>query len=663
MAVSTFASIMNSSLFIIVCVFLLGAKVSCERTFEVGYQNDTFLKDGKPFRYVAGSFHYSRVHPYYWEDRFVKMRAAGLNAAQVYVPWNVHEKTPGVFTWDGASDLGRFLSLAQKNDLVVLLRLGPYICGEWEFGGLPAWLLNENPDMFFRTSDNSYMRFVSRWYEQLLEKIKPSLYINGGPVVMVQIENEYGSYFACDRAYTASLRDKVREILGNDVVIYTTDGAGDGYLKCGAVPGVYATVDFGTTLDPAASFKAQRDYEPHGPLVNSEFYTGWLDHWGYPHSTTDRTRVAKSLDLLLAYQANINMYMYIGGTNFGFYNGANSPPYQPVPTSYDYDAPITEAGDITEKFYAVRDIVSKYLPLPHIPIPANTTKTAYGVVPMSFVSTVQDALSVLCPEGPVRTAYPIPMERIKFYFGFILYRFILTKDYSSPTILYTRGIRDRAVVMVNAVPFGILKREFQMSVNITGSKGQAVDILVENQGRIGFSTNMNFNIKGIVENVTLGGELVSDWWMYPLHLENINGTTNIPRKLTHSVAPRSSDGTMTTPSIYVGEIDMPGSTEPQDTYLDPRPWGKGQAIINNFNLGRYWPKRGPQVTLYVPKPVFVNPPAVNRLYLFEVDSAPCFDSTGDDGCNVTFTDTAYIDGPNTPDTVSSKFESYKLTHH
>nr|WMP40581.1 beta-galactosidase [synthetic construct] len=619
------------------------------RTFEIDYANNTFLKDGVPFRYVSGSMHYSRVPPEYWKDRLLKMRAAGLNVVQGYVPWNVHELSPGEFFWEGASDLGQFLSLAQESNLSVLLRIGPYICGEWEFGGFPAWLLTEDPNMTLRTSNTSYLKWVDKWYTELLNKIKPYMYNNGGPVLMVQIENEYGSYFACDQVYLLFLRDKVRSILGNSTVIYTTDGDGDGYLKCGKVEGVYATVDFGVTYDPAGAFKSQRDFEPYGPLVNSEFYLGWLDHWGEPHSTTDATSVSKSLDLLLAYGANINMYMFVGGTNFGFYNGANSPPYQPVPTSYDYNAPISEAGDTTSKFIALRDIISKYLPLPHGRIPPDTNKTSYGTIHMEFVITVLDALQYLSPNGPVNTVYPVSMEKINFYFGFILYRFVLQKEYNTSTVLSVPGIRDRAVVMVNNVPIGIIDRVGNVSLTITGHAGQEVNILVENQGRIGYGSAMNSNTKGIVENVTLGGEIVTNWQIFPIHLENISSLTALTPKPSFRKPMKSADGKLMTPSIYVGDINIPDlPSQPQDTFLDPRPWGKGQAIVNNFNIGRYWPNRGPQVTLYIPQPLFNKPPTANKIYLFELESSPCFESSSQDKCSITLTDTPYLNGPNGP---------------
>ncbi|KAK7110756.1 hypothetical protein V1264_014580 [Littorina saxatilis] len=616
--------------------FLVLVGLTCAGNFSIDYDNNTFLKDGKPFRYVSGSIHYSRVHPFYWKDRLNKMRIGGLNAVQIYVPWNVHELSPGKFTFSGASDLPQFLTLAKESDLVVLVRLGPYICGEWEFGGFPAWLLTENKDMILRTSDPSYISFVDKWYTALLTTLKPYLYDNGGPVVMVQIENEYGSYFACDSDYLKFLYHKVRRVLGDSVIIYTTDGDGDGYLKCGTIQGAYATVDFGPTQSPLGNFKSQRDFEPKGPLVNSEFYTGWLDHWGQPHSHYDWVNVAKSLDLILELGANINMYMYEGGTNFGYMNGANDPPYMPVPTSYDYDAPLNESGDITVKYYAFRDIISKYYSLPSDPITPNTPKGKYGPQQMIFMSTVQDALSILCPEGPTMSTYPLSMEEVKHYYGFILYRHKL-KSAVTNSSLVTDGVRDRGYVMVDQLPQGMLYREDTTEVKVTGSAGQYLDIFVENTARVGFSTAMNFMRKGLIYNVTLGGEMVTGWEIYPIHLENMQHV-----KASRSSPKLSSSGNLATPSIYGGKVNF-GATKdpPMDTFLDMRPWAKGQAFVNDFNLGRYWPQEGPQVTLYVPAPVF-STTGTNQLFVLELEYSPC-SRTNDTVCTVNLTDIPYID--------------------
>ncbi|XP_076437105.1 beta-galactosidase-like [Babylonia areolata] len=603
--------------------------------FTIDYNKDTFLKDGQPFRYVSGSLHYTRVHPDSWKDRMNKMRIGGLNAVQTYVPWNMHEISPGEFTFTGASDLPRFLSLAKESDLVVLLRMGPYICGEWEFGGFPAWLLTENKHMILRTTDQSYISRVDKWFTQLLKVIQPYLYENGGPIAMVQIENEYGSYFACDHYYMRFLYQKVRTTLGNNIIIYTTDGSSVDDVQCGSTEGAYATIDFGITDDPASKFKVQRQFEPHGPLVNSEFYTGWLDHWGQGHAHVDLIKFAKSLDKLLAYGANVNMYMYEGGTNFGYNNGANDPPYMPVPTSYDYDAPLNESGDITPKYLAIRDVISKYRELPPDPIPPISPKGNYGPQSMAFVSTVQDALSTLCPEGPITSLYPLSMEEVKHYYGFILYRHKLKKSVTS-TLLMTSGVRDRGYVMVDQLPQGMLYREKVMEVNVSGTAGQYLDIFVENTGRVGFSTSMNFQTKGLIDNVTLDGEIVTGWEIYPIHLENM-----LLVKPTRSLPLVSSSTGLSTPSIYTGKVSFGGSTGPPlDTNLDMRPWVKGQAFVNDFNLGRYWPEEGPQVTLYVPASVF-SPAGTNQISVLELEHSPC-SRTNATLCSVTFTDVPFI---------------------
>lgn len=603
--------------------------------FTIDYDKNTFLKDGKPFRYVSGSIHYSRIPQYYWKDRLLKMYAAGLNAIQLYVPWNIHQPEKDRYDFSGQQDLVTFLKTAQDVGLLVVMRAGPYICGEWDFGGFPAWILKENPATVFRTMDPTYIKYVDQWMDVLLPKLKPLLYNNGGPVIMVQIENEYGSYYACDRNYTTHLRDKARFHLGKDVVLFTTDGSSDGFLKCGYIPEVYATVDFGVSFNPAGSFKAQRDYEPKGPLVNSEFYTGWLDHWGQKHSVTDANKVATSLDVLLAYGANINMYMFEGGTNFGFWNGANYAPFQPVPTSYDYDGPLTEAGDITDKYLEIRQVISKYLPVPDMPIPHSTPKANYGPVQMKFVSTLQDALSQLSPKGPVKSQYPVTMESIGQYQGFALYRYTLKKDIVSKTLAIP-GIRDRGYVMVDKVPQGIVVREKTTNVTITGKKDSTLDILVENQGHINFGSGINNNSKGIIENVTLEGQILADWEVFPLSLDNINPTSIQPGD-----GPKSGAG-LSTPSIYEGKLTITGSAE--DTYLDMTGWTKGQALLQGqINLGRYWPKEGPQVRMFVPKPYLQTAPTNNVLLMFELEGAPCQTTST---CSVNFVDQPLINGTN-----------------
>ena len=245
----------------------------CGRSFEVDYQNKRFLKDGEPFRYIAGSFHYSRTLPEEWEDRLLKMKAGGLNAVQTYVMWNYHSTEEGVYDFSGSRDVERFMQLANDTGLLVILRAGPYVCAEWEFGGLPWYLMREG-QISLRSSDPKYLSYVDEWFDILLPKFKRFMYTNGGPIITAQIENEYGSYLRCDKVYLNHLVTKFRQHLGDDVVLFTTDSDSSFLINCGALKTELATVDFGVTDNPKSKFRVQRDYQPDAPLVNSEFYIG-----------------------------------------------------------------------------------------------------------------------------------------------------------------------------------------------------------------------------------------------------------------------------------------------------------------------------------------------------------------------------------------------------
>ncbi|XP_064201075.1 beta-galactosidase [Anguilla rostrata] len=627
---------------VLVYSLALTTQITCAspRTFSIDYQNDCFLKDGEPFRYISGSIHYSRIPQIYWKDRLLKMYMAGLNTIQTYIPWNFHEPAPNHYNFSGDRDLEHFLHLAQEVGLLVILRPGPYICAEWDMGGLPAWLLNKK-DIVLRSSDADYIAAVDKWMGKLLPMIKPFLYQKGGPIITVQVENEYGSYFACDYNYLRHLTQLFRSHLGQEVVLFTTDGAGVGYLRCGALQGIYATVDFGPGGNVSAAFAAQRYAEPHGPLVNSEFYTGWLDHWGGHHSVVSSAIVAKSLNEILAMGANVNMYMFIGGTNFGYWNGANTP-YAPQPTSYDYDAPLSEAGDLTDKYFAIRDVIKMYNKIPEGPVPPSTPKYAYGLVKMTKLQTVSDAVDLLSFSGPVKSTFPLSFSEMKQYFGFLLYRTKIPVDCSIPTPLSSplNGVHDRAYVSVNGVAAGILERDKSISINITGKAGSQVDILVENMGRVNYGKDIN-DFKGLISNLTLGSEVLRNWMIYSLSIDEA-----VSKGLLHAGAsqgtPSSADPS--TPVFYTGSFSIPSGIPdlPQDTYIQFPNWGKGQLWINGFNLGRYWPSRGPQVTLFVPVHV-LSTAAPNNVTVLELESAPC--SQG--ACTVEFTCTPILSGKGT----------------
>uniref|UniRef100_A0A670JUS7 Galactosidase beta 1 like n=1 Tax=Podarcis muralis TaxID=64176 RepID=A0A670JUS7_PODMU len=568
------------------------------------------LKDGARFRYISGSIHYFRVPPAYWKDRLLKMYMSGLNAVQIYVPWNYHEPQPGVYNFSGDRDLEKFLNLVAELDLLVILRPGPYICAEWEMGGLPSWLLTK-PDIALRTTDSDYLQAVDRWLGVLLPKIKPHLYHNGGNIISVQVENEYGSYYACDYNYMRHLLGVFRASLGEEVVLFTTDGTSASELKCGTLQGLYATVDFGPEENVTEAFMLQRLYEPKGPLVNSEYYTGWLDYWGEAHSTKSAKKVANSLQKILEMGANVNMYMFQGGTNFGYWSGADyKDGYKPITTSYDYDAPLSEAGDPTDKLYIIRSVISKFQELPAGPMPPPTPKFAYGYV--SRVALL-DVLAILSPSLPFYSSYPITFEALKQAHGFMLYRTLLPQEIVESALLSAsgNGVHDLAYVLLNGVRWrGTLERDRVNGINISGQLGDTLDLVVESMGRINFGAN-DSDFKGLIHNITLGTSILSDWIIYPLDIDTA---------VAHAWPPtaQSSSGHRG-PAFYTGTFTTPGISE--DSYLKLPGWTKGQVWINGFNLGRFWPVRGPQQTLYVPGS-FLSGSAINTLVVLELQEAP-----------------------------------------
>ena len=581
-------------------------------------------------RYISGSMHYSRVPSAFWKDRLQKFVAGGLNAVQTYVPWNFHETASGSYDFDGDKDIVTFIKTAQEVGLLVILRAGPYICAEWDMGGFPSWLLNEDK-IVLRSSDQTYLKYVDRWMGVFLPMMKPLLYENGGPIITVQVENEYGSYYTCDKPYLKHLHDLFRSHLGNKVVLFTTDGDSEGYLKCGTDTSLfYATVDFGITSDPSKNFAAQRQYEPHGPLVNSEFYTGWLDHWGQSHQRRDSSQVASSLDAMLKLNASVNMYMYIGGTNFGFWNGANE--YLPVPTSYDYDAPLTEAGDPWDKFTKIRDVIKNYRNVSGT-VPSPAAKSAYGQVMATKFASLFDNHQLVMNE--MTSDNPINMEKLGQSFGFINYTKVVSSDSSKMSDLTIHGCNDRASVYINSKLQGLVLRvhyDSDQSLNVSLPKGDsALTILVENMGRINYGSHIN-DKKGIVGGVTLDGKpLTGLWKSQPLPLNNTDMI--IYKPITIDIAHTLPDSAV----FYSFTFKISGTAN--DTFLDVTNWTKGVAYVNGFNIGRYWPHRGPQKTLYVPSSVLKSN-SDNMLVLFEVDAAPCRADVNK--CMVMFTDTPNI---------------------
>ncbi|NXT53904.1 BGAL galactosidase, partial [Pluvianellus socialis] len=620
------------------------------RSFQLDYEENCFRKDGVPFRYISGSIHYARVPRPSWRDRLLKMYMSGLSAVQVYVPWNYHEPLPGVYDFVGNRDVEAFLDLTAELGLLVILRPGPYICAEWEMGGLPAWLLWK-PDIVLRSSDPAYLAAVDSWLHVLLPKIKPRLYQHGGNIISVQVENEYGSYYACDYQYLRHLLVSFRALLGSEVLLFTTDGTRVEELRCGTLQGLYATIDFGPGSNVTEAFDAQRRIEPKGPLVNSEYYTGWLDYWGEAHATTSSARVARGLEDMLQLGASINMqvlswkgarYMFHGGTNFAYWSGADfKDQYKPVTTSYDYDAPLSEAGDPTEKLFAIRTVISKFQTLPVGPMPPATPKYAYGRVALRKVGAcpegcaapawlclaaplpslslqyadLLDVLDVLCPSGPIQSQFPLTFEAIKQAHGFVVYRTQLPRDVLDPATLGAppHSICDRGYVMLQQEYQGTLERDGQTALRVTGRAGDTLDVLLENMGRISFGANIS-DFKGLLGNLSLDSSPLSNWLIYPLAID-----AAIQQGWPHTALPKSSSRGRAGPAFYTGTFETPSIA--WDTFVNFPGWSKGQLWINGFNLGRYWPRRGPQQTLFVPGSVLhVGHP--NNITVLELEGAP-----------------------------------------
>ncbi len=552
-----------------------------------------FLLDGHPFQMISGAMHYFRTHPEQWRDRLGKMRACGLNTVETYVAWNLHEPAPGAFCFEGFADIERFVRTAGEEGLHVIVRPGPYICSEWDGGGLPGWL-HTIPGLRVRCYNRPYLERVDLLFTELLARLRPLQSTRGGPILAMQVENEYGSY-GNDKRYLGHLRDLIRNC-GIDVLLFTSDGPGDFMLNGGTLPDVLKTANFGSKPDEA--FAKLREHQPEGPLACMEYWNGWFDHWGEKHHVRPAEEVAADLDRMLAAGASVNFYMFHGGTNFGFMSGANySNGIQPTITSYDFDAPLNEAGDITPKFEAYRAVIAKTAAVNRSLPLVNSLKRAYGTVPMTESVALLDALDAGIA---VASAPTLSMEDIGQNFGYVLYRHVVQSDWPDAKLL-VEGLHDRAVVLLNGEPRGILTRKeaSQEGLALSFRRGDRLDLLVESFGRINYGPQM-FDRKGIVGHVRFGQQLQFGWEIHPLPFTTLDGIPFGPGSASNA------------PALYRGSFEVDDCA---DTFLKLEGWTKGAAFVNGFHLGCYW-DIGPQRTLYVPAPVLRT--GRNELVLFEL---------------------------------------------
>ncbi|WP_239004811.1 glycoside hydrolase family 35 protein [Paenibacillus tepidiphilus] len=479
---------------------------------RLAWKDQKYWLDGGELRILAGALHYFRVVPEYWEDRLLKLKACGFNTVETYIPWNFHEPEEGVFRFSGMADIEGFVRLAGRLGLHVILRPSPYICAEWEFGGLPAWLLKSG--MALRCMDPAYLEKVDRYYDELIPRLVPLLGTNGGPVIAVQVENEYGSY-GNDTAYLEYLREGLLR-RGVDCLLFTSDGPTDEMLLGGTVEGLHATVNFGSRV--SESFAKFREYRQDEPLMVMEYWLGWFDHWREPHHVREAADVAAVLDEMLEQGSSVNLYMFHGGTNFGFYSGANHiAGYEPTVTSYDYDAPLTEWGDITEKYQAIRAVLDKHGVSPGGELPAPQPKQAIGVVKLTesadLLAQAEHLAGVSAESVTTRT-----MEEMGQNYGFILYSAWI-KGPRTGQQLQLREVRDRAQVFLNGAPLGVVERWNPQPLSLTvPPEGARLDILVENMGRVNYGPWLS-DRKGITEGVLIDNQYQFNWTISTLPME------------------------------------------------------------------------------------------------------------------------------------------------
>lgn len=548
-----------------------------QHTFALS--DSTFLLDNKPFQIISGEIHYPRVPREAWRQRMKMAKAMGLNTIGTYVFWNLHEPEKNKFDFSGNNDIAEFVRIAKEEGLWVILRPSPYVCAEWEFGGYPYWLQNEK-GLVVRSKEKQYLKEYETYIKEVGKQLAPLQINHGGNILMVQVENEYGSY-SNDKEYLAINRELFKEA-GFDGLLYTCDPEAD--LSNGHLPGLLPAIN-GQDNPAIVKSKIKALNEGKGPFFIAEWYPAWFDWWGTPHHTVPAEKYTGKLDAVLKAGISINMYMFHGGSTRDFMNGANDKdvtPYEPQISSYDYDAPLDEAGNATDKFMKFRAVIQSNLPagqtLPEVP----AAKPAMVIPAIQFSSAikVKEMLS-----NPVRNAKPMTFEDLNQAYGFVWYR--STLDGGKTGVLKIKALRDYAIIMVNGKRVGILdRRNAQDSLSVTLPKGKVtLDILVENLGRVNFGPNLLKNKKGITESVSFAGKEVKNWEMFKLPFNAVN-------QLKFKPAYQKDN----TPVVRKGTFTL---KETADTYLDMQKWGKGMVWVNGKNLGKYW-EIGPQQTLYLP---------------------------------------------------------------
>lgn len=560
---------------VVILMVLCSIQLFAQHTFQLG--DSAFLLDGKPFQMISGEIHYLRVPRESWRDRLKMAKAMGLNTVGTYVFWNMHEPEKGHYDFSGNNDVAAFVKIAQEEGLWVVLRPSPYACAEWEFGGYPYWLQNIK-GLEVRSKEPQYLAAYNNYIKAVGKQLSGLQINHGGNILMVQIENEYGSY-SNDKSYL-DINRKMFIDAGFDGLLYTCDPAAD--VAKGHLPGLLPAVN---GIDDPQKVKqlVRENHNGKGPFYIAEWYPAWFDSWGQKHHTIPYENFLDRLDRVLAAGISINMYMFHGGTTRGYMNGANyndKSPYEPQISSYDYDAPLDEAGNATPKFMKFREVIARHLPA-GVTLPEVPAKKPVITTPQITFERSAAVFSKL--PAAIKSVDPLTFEDLNQAYGFVLYRTTVPGGHSG--LLKIKDLRDYGIVFVNGKRVAILDRRLaQDSVEVMLPAGTVtLDILVENLGRINFGPYLLKNKKGIAGQVLFNGQAIHHWQQFKL-----------PFDVQPAVKP-SAAGT-DAPVLKEGSFTLSSTG---DTYLDMTQWGKGAVWINGHHLGRYW-QVGPQQTLYVP---------------------------------------------------------------
>jgi beta-galactosidase len=558
-------------------------------SFVVG--DKTFLLNGEPFVVKAAEVHYPRIPQPYWEQRIKSCKALGMNTLCIYVFWNIHEQREGQFDFTGQNDVVEFCRLAQKHGMYVIVRPGPYVCAEWEMGGLPWWLLKKK-DIRLREQDPYFMERVRIFERKVGEQLAPLTIQNGGPIIMVQVENEYGSYGE-DKPYISEVRDIVKASWGEEVVLFQCDWSSN-FEKNGLDDLVW-TMNFGTGANIDEQFARLKELRPNAPLMCSEFWSGWFDKWGARHETRPADEMVAGIDEMLSKGISFSLYMTHGGTSFGHWAGANSPGFAPDVTSYDYDAPINEYGWATEKYYKLRKVLQKYSEKPLPPEP----KAPYLISIPKF-ELKEFAPLILGADSVVMDSPLLTMEEMDMGWGTMVYVTTLP-EVETPSVLTLDEGHDYAQVYIDDKLIGSIDRvQHEKSLQLPPvHKGQELKIVVEAMGRINFGRAIK-DYKGITDRVTLTAEVDGNEMTWNLKRWTIlsipDDYQSAARALATAQSSMETDSIVLSPGYYRGYFTL---KKRGDTFLVMESFGKGQVYVNGYPIGRFW-SIGPQQTLYVP---------------------------------------------------------------